>query len=222
MATGRRAFERKSRASLIAAILKRDPPLVSTAQTMAPPALDHAVRTCMAKDPDAHWQTAHDVLVELKWIVEAGSQAAITQPKAGRKYRREMVLSALLASVSIAFLVLAFLHVRQKAWKCSPSGFRFPCRTKWPWRLPDFPVVSPDGHRLVFAAANAERKRFLWMHAMDLLTLTPMAGAEDASAGQIWRSHRFRTGTGDGGAQLPLPYPAGGSTLVPSGIIPSF
>src|ERR1700683_1866505 len=44
MATGRKAFEGKSHASLIAAILERDPPPISTLQTMTPPALDHVVR----------------------------------------------------------------------------------------------------------------------------------------------------------------------------------
>jgi eukaryotic-like serine/threonine-protein kinase len=48
MATGRRAFEGKSRASLIAAILERDPPPVSTVQPLTSPALDHVVRTCIA------------------------------------------------------------------------------------------------------------------------------------------------------------------------------
>jgi hypothetical protein len=53
---------------------------------MAPPVLDHVVRTCLAKDPDARWQTAHDVLVELKWIAETGSQASISGPVAGRRW----------------------------------------------------------------------------------------------------------------------------------------
>ena len=54
--------------------MNAEPPPISTVQAMAPPALNHVVRTCLAKDPDVRWQTAHDVLVELKWIAEAGSQ----------------------------------------------------------------------------------------------------------------------------------------------------
>jgi len=45
MATGRKAFEGKSQASLISAIMTAEPPAISTLQTMAPPALDHVVRT---------------------------------------------------------------------------------------------------------------------------------------------------------------------------------
>src|SRR6266478_4235863 len=85
MATGRKAFEGKSQASLIAAILEREPPPISTIQTMVPPALDHVVRTCLAKEPDARWQTAHDVLLQLKWIAETGSQAGIPKPLISRR-----------------------------------------------------------------------------------------------------------------------------------------
>jgi serine/threonine protein kinase len=64
MVTGRKAFEEGSQASLIAAILERDPPLISTLQPLTPPALDRVVQTCLAKEPDARWQNAHDILVQ--------------------------------------------------------------------------------------------------------------------------------------------------------------
>jgi serine/threonine protein kinase len=51
--TGKQAFEGKSRASVIAAILERDPPSVAG---VAPDALDLVLRRCLAKDPDARWQ----------------------------------------------------------------------------------------------------------------------------------------------------------------------
>src|SRR5207253_713482 len=51
MATARKAFEGKSQASLIAAILEHTPPPISTIQPMTPPALDRVVKTCLAKDP---------------------------------------------------------------------------------------------------------------------------------------------------------------------------
>jgi hypothetical protein len=61
MATGRKAFAGQSHASLIAAIISAEPPPISTVQNLTHPALDHVVRTCLAKDPNARWQTAHDV-----------------------------------------------------------------------------------------------------------------------------------------------------------------
>src|SRR6202163_780705 len=61
MATSQRAFEGKSQASLIAAILEREPPAMSSLQSMTPPALDRVVRRCLAKEPDERCQSAKDV-----------------------------------------------------------------------------------------------------------------------------------------------------------------
>ena len=58
MATGKKAFEGKSQASLIAAILEREPQPMSTLQPMTPPTLDRVVKRCLAKEPDERWQTA--------------------------------------------------------------------------------------------------------------------------------------------------------------------
>src|SRR5579863_4991807 len=64
MATGKRAFEGKSQASLIAAILEREPPPMSLLQPMTPQALDRVVRRCLAKEPDERWQSANDLTNE--------------------------------------------------------------------------------------------------------------------------------------------------------------
>ena len=75
MVTGKKAFEGKSQASLIAAILERDPPGIASLESMTPAALDYAVSICLSKDPDDRWQTARDLLRELKRI-DSGTAAA--------------------------------------------------------------------------------------------------------------------------------------------------
>ena len=52
MATGRAAFTGKTKASLIAAILASEPPLITSLQPLTPTALERVVKTCLAKDPD--------------------------------------------------------------------------------------------------------------------------------------------------------------------------
>src|SRR6266487_3536315 len=97
MATGQKAFSGKSQASLIAAILDAEPPAISTIQPMTPPALDRVVKTCLAKDPDDRWQTAHDVMLQLQWIAEGGSQAGVAAPVVKRRKNREHLAWSLMA-----------------------------------------------------------------------------------------------------------------------------
>jgi serine/threonine protein kinase len=58
MLTGKRAFAGKSQAMLIAAIMSSEPASTAVDQPLVPPALDRIVRKCLAKDPEARWQTA--------------------------------------------------------------------------------------------------------------------------------------------------------------------
>ena len=83
MATGRKAFEGKTSASVMAKILETEPPPMASLQPMTPPALDRVIKTCFAKDPDERWQTAGDLCRELKWIAEGGTadRARRRQPR---------------------------------------------------------------------------------------------------------------------------------------------
>ena len=75
--TGRRAFDGKSQASVIAAILERPAPSVAD---VAPPALDRVLRKCLAKDPDNRWQTARDLKDELEWITAVPKPGSPASP----------------------------------------------------------------------------------------------------------------------------------------------
>src|ERR1700687_3461750 len=70
MATGKRAFAGKTSASVMAAILKDEPPAMSSLTPMTPPALDRVVKKCLAKDADNRWQSTSDLCEELRWIAE--------------------------------------------------------------------------------------------------------------------------------------------------------
>src|SRR5215510_13168937 len=103
MATGRKAFEGKSQASVISAIMTEEPPAISTIRPMCPPALDRVVRISLAKDPEDRWQSAHDVAAELKWIAE-GSRAGVAAPASviGRRRSRERLAWLAFALASLA------------------------------------------------------------------------------------------------------------------------
>jgi Tol biopolymer transport system component/predicted Ser/Thr protein kinase len=180
MVTGRRAFRGESRASLIAAILEREPPPVSTLQPLTPPGLDHVVKTCLAKDPDDRWQSAHDLASGLRWITEAGSRAGIPAPVVRRRKTRERIAwgaAALGLVVAVgASLALWATHETPRVVRSSllpPDGARFE---------PSYGAMalSPDGTRLAFVASEEDGGRMLWVRSLSALTAQPLAGTEEA------------------------------------------
>src|SRR6185503_2925555 len=103
MATARKAFDGDSQASVIASILKDDPPTIASAQSSQrfPEALDHVIRRCHAKNPDERWQSARDVLFELRWIAEHRITAAtITPPRRLRSVVAWSVVAVALVAVA--------------------------------------------------------------------------------------------------------------------------
>ena len=124
MVTGRKAFDGDSPASVIAAIMRHDPPSITAVQPAAPPALEHVVSTCLAKDPDDRWQNAGDLTRELKWIAALGS---------GQSDRASRRLGALrpaaLWMAMAALLLLTTARARSRINSCgrrcpTPSVFR--------------------------------------------------------------------------------------------------
>jgi serine/threonine protein kinase len=105
MLTGRAAFQGKSQLSVASAILEKDPEPISTLQPMTPPALDRTVRKCLEKDPEDRWQTARDLLLELKWIAGAGSQAGVPAPVVSHRKSRDRIawaIAAVLGLIAVA------------------------------------------------------------------------------------------------------------------------
>jgi eukaryotic-like serine/threonine-protein kinase len=80
MITGQRAFAKGSQAGLIAAILKEDPPPMTTLQPKTPPAVERIIITALAKDPAKRWQDAGDLARELSWVI-TDSDATTTNRK---------------------------------------------------------------------------------------------------------------------------------------------
>src|SRR5262249_30792732 len=107
MATGKRAFAGKSAISVASAILEKDPEPLSKIQPMSPPALEHVVKTCLAKEPEERWQSTADVARELRWILESGSQAGIPATLSDRRRKRGRAIWIALALAAAAVAVYA-------------------------------------------------------------------------------------------------------------------
>ncbi len=185
MATAKRAFEGKTQASVIGAILKNDPPPISSLQPMTPPALDRVVKKCLAKEPEKRWQAASDVCDELKWIAEGGSQvvtAGSAPPKGTRMFgRRGLILGAGALLLVAALAVIA-------TWNLKPAPLQ-PVSRLTISLLPGQQLagldngtalaLSPDGTQLVYVATQAGTQQ-LYLRAMDSQEARPMPGTEGA------------------------------------------
>ena len=144
MLTGRRAFQGKSDASLLGAIASEEPPAVSTIVTGIPPALDYLIQTCLAKNPGARFQTAHDVGLQLKWIAGASGSAAPVVPRttSGTVRARWIWTAATVGVASLAAAGAWWLKpvppsrnvVARFPW-CCPRDSRSPLSTDMSWRF---------------------------------------------------------------------------------------
>ena len=182
MVTGRKAFEGQSHASVIAAILANEPTLISSMQPMASPALDRAVKKCLAKDPDERWQTTRDLRDELRWIADGSSQV----PRAVRRQRWTVLPWAIVAILLAGLLTLTVAHFRERPTEGSRVVFAVP-RPSALLPLGAAPELSPDGTRLVFPGPSPDGRILLWIRALDSLTAHAVEGTDnEGSPGAFW------------------------------------
>src|ERR1700680_281385 len=183
MVTGKRAFEGKTTASTIAAIVAAERARMSSVQPMAPPALDRLVKTCLEKDPDERWQTAHDVKLQLRQITEGRSHAgtasstSVPAPLATRKNNRLYLRWATLALTIVAAAAAGYFarvsHPAPPVW----GGLNITGELGEEGSF----VLSSDGRQLAYVAADPQGRLLIWVRKLDSprgLPLEGTAGAE--------------------------------------------
>jgi eukaryotic-like serine/threonine-protein kinase len=182
MVTGRKAFEGKSQANLISAILSSPHP----SATVTPLALDRVIRTCLEKHRDDRWTNMHDVQLQLQWIAQEGIAPAVEQTaditrRLPARWRRALPWTI----AAVLFLGWMLMLGRWAPWKSTPtpSPQRLSVELGVGGTLPTTEVpfaLSPDGALLVFAA-RGNGKAQLQVRRLDQLTATPLNGTEEAS-----------------------------------------
>jgi len=175
MATGKRAFEGKTKTSLIAAIVSGDPKPMTELQPLTPAALEHVVKKCLAKDREDRWQSSSDIAEELRWISEAGSQAT-SAPFTMRRRVRERLAWSVAAALAAAVAILTPLYWRAVSRK--PQLMRFslslPPNTDTLRFDSGGIAISPDGSRIAMALRTLPAGRQLWIRSVDEMEATPL------------------------------------------------
>ena len=188
MATGRPAFEGRSRAAVIAAVFEHDPEPISSARRLTPEStiaasaretipslLDNIIARCLAKDPDQRWQTANDLKQALKWIAE-GPAETVHAPR--RTSRRDWLARVTAVGLVGTLSAIGVWRVTSRVPLAAGSVSRFVLSVpETDTLITSGLAVSPDGRTVVYVAQR-HGTRQLFRHALDQLEPVPIAGTE--------------------------------------------
>jgi Tol biopolymer transport system component len=174
MATGARPFEGKSQISVASAILEKDPEPISTVHPLTPPAFEHIVTTCLAKNPEDRFQTAHDIALQLKWISQSGTRAPRTLEQQPRGRER---LAWLIAGALGLLLIASFMVWRGSKSPAQITYFSAPV----PFAARSV-AVSPNGHTVAMVGRReSERNNSIWIYEPGAQDATSLPNTEDAN-----------------------------------------
>ena len=184
MLTGQRAFEGRSQAGLVGAILKDSPKAMTSLAPRVPRSLERATMTCLEKRPDDRWQNVRDLRRELTWTVERMEEST---PFAEPRRARRVWLPWSVAAAALLIAVAVVVRDLRRAGSTVPSTTRLTATL--PQSLPyDVPrpgrslAISPDGRQLVYSGIDSSAKpgnrRKLFRRSLDQLSVMPIAGTE--------------------------------------------
>lgn len=142
MATGRRAFQKKTAIDTLSAILNDEPEPIAATSPQSPPPLRWIVDRCLAKEPEARFASTEDLARDLGSLrdhlseVSSGSEAALT---AHGKSKRHAVPLAVAVGLVVAAVVAGAFVARGLGRK---------------------PATAPSFRRLTFRALSLANARF--------------------------------------------------------------
>ncbi len=211
MLAGRKAFDGATSSTVIGAVVQTQPPAVSSLRPDVSPSLERVVRRCLAKDPDARWQSTADLADELRWIAgpAAPGRDAIESPARSRTGRR-LAVAALAVTAALAIGVAVGSQLRGAP--LQPAPVRFVVTP--PGDLSFWPTMalSPDGQRLALVTFDEKRQTQLWLRSMNSEVAERVAGGDGVSY-PFWSPDGQSIGFFAGG-QLKRVSAAGGPPIV--------
>ncbi|MEA2238701.1 MAG: eukaryotic-like serine/threonine-protein kinase [Thermoanaerobaculia bacterium] len=187
MASGRRAFSGKTKTSLIAAIVGGEPTPIREIQPLTPPAFEHVIAKCLAKDPDHRWQSASDVASELEWIGATSSQSQAVGDVTRRRSRNRAMVVAMIALAAIAAAAVAAFLFRRPAPADTPLLLSITMPKHGSLDEWGQAILSPDGSSIAFMARTGDTSSSgaasysLWVRPIDRADPRQLPGTQGAS-----------------------------------------
>jgi eukaryotic-like serine/threonine-protein kinase len=188
MLTSARAFRGDSAVRLISAILRDEPRPIAELAPEVPWLLARTISRCLAKAPEDRWQSANDLLFQLRTI--ASAQEPIDGPSSpliggSRAVERAVWVAIVIAAIAGAWMWpkgqrIPASTIRHQAATvrftiAPPAGMTFSSSEDVPL------AVSPDGRSLVYVAAGADGVRRLWLRALDSESESMLPGTDGAN-----------------------------------------
>jgi eukaryotic-like serine/threonine-protein kinase len=182
MATGKRAFPGNSSAEIISAVRTLEPPPVCSLQPASLPPFDRLVRTCLAKNPEERWSSAHDVGLVLRQLQEGEG----VTPSARAAVSRWALLAGGLVLVALGVAAALVLRPARDG-PALAASMQFllapPPDNSFYWNVErDSLALSPDGSQLAFVAVNSRSEHRLWVRGITNLDARPLPTSEGASS----------------------------------------
>jgi serine/threonine-protein kinase len=168
MLGGKRAFDGKSAASVIAAVLEREPEPLKAA-----PPLERVIKRALAKDAEQRFQSARDLNAALSWALE--NSPAVARPSG---LRVALVAAAAMTIVAVTTSALLWRATRpidhpliRLSVDLGPEALTGLNLTV---------AISPDGRRLVYPARGPDGKQILATRLLDQVQPALLPGTENA------------------------------------------
>jgi serine/threonine protein kinase len=131
MLTGRKAFAGRTQAEVAGEILHVEPPALPATEGVTHERLEHILQRSLAKNPEERWQSARDLLLELRWAAKSPDRTEARSSSPLTAHRRRLVpLRWALAAVLLLALAAVVPWFRS-GWAAGSA----------PAPLPDPPVI---------------------------------------------------------------------------------
>ncbi len=179
MATGQNAFEGKSRASLIASVLKEQPRDISEISSKTPLALEKVIKQCLSKDPEQRWQSAGDLKRSLELIRDGSSNVTVGSAKPSNS--STIVLGIVTVASLLITAFFAYLAFNQEGMQREVINTNIPAPdgTKLTGYAGGSLALSPDGKMVAFNAVDTiDGEEYLWVRRFDSPMAVKLAGTD--------------------------------------------